>query len=269
MLLTAIVGMLITPENTHNIVTALWGLTGIALLSSAGAAINHIIDRGWDQNMRRTKNRPLVIGSLTVEKALTFASLLAIIGTVILWIFTNYIATLLTVCTMFGYAVIYTSWLKHASPQNIVIGGLSGALPPLLGWSCLTGSLDAEPWLLVLIVFAWTPAHFWALAIDRIEDYKKANIPMLPVTHGINYTRLQVLLYSMLTVASTYIPIAINMFGVIYLIMATILNMHFLYRAVGCWQSNYSPKKFFWLSIYYLMLLFAAMLLDHWIYYSV
>lgn len=269
MLLTAIVGMLITPKAQHNLATAAFGLTGIALLSSAGAAINHIIDRAWDKHMRRTHKRPLVVGSLTLKHATCFALALACIGTLILWCFTNTTATILTLCTMLGYAVVYTYWLKHASPQNIVIGGLSGALPPLLGWSCLTGNMAAEPWLLVLIIFAWTPAHFWALAIDRIEDYKKAEIPMLPVTHGICYTQLQVFLYSILTICSTYLPIIINMFGLIYLIGASILNAYFGYRAYATWQAKYSPKQFFWLSIYYLMLLFLLMLIDTWVFISV
>lgn len=269
MLLTAIVGMLVTPSNTHNITTASFGLLGIGLLSSAGAAINHIVDIEWDQTMVRTKKRPLVVGSLSLTQALMFAGALAISGLIILWAFTNKTAAIMTLATMFGYAVVYTIWLKHATPQNIVIGGLSGALPPLLGWTCLTGSMDAQPWLLVLIIFAWTPAHFWALAIDRVNDYKSANIPMLPVTHGIAYTKLQVFLYTLLTIGSTYLPIVIDMFGMIYLCLATLLNLHFLYRAWCCWQQDYSPKRFFWLSIYYLMLLFAVMLIDTWIFIRV
>lgn len=266
MLLTAVVGMLITPEEYHVTTVAAWGLVGIMLLSSAGAALNHIIDRSWDMKMRRTQHRPLVIGSITLNQSLIFAACLAITGTIIMWFFTNKTAAILTLATMFGYAIVYTCWLKHASPQNIVIGGLSGALPPLLGWTCLTGTLDAEPWLLVLIIFAWTPAHFWALAIDRIKDYEKAAIPMMPVTHGIKYTRLQVLLYSILTVVTTYLPITIGMFNQIYLVAISCLNLHFLTRAIQCYSGKYDAKRLFWLSIYYLMIMFAVMLIDHFYY---
>lgn len=269
MLLTSIVGMLVTPINFHNLKNAIWGLIGIGLLSSAGAAINHIVDVEWDQTMLRTKTRPLVIGSINLNQALIFSAILAITGVIVLWVFTNKITAILTLSTMFGYAVVYTIWLKHATPQNIVIGGLSGALPPLLGWTCLTGNMDPEPWLLVLIIFAWTPAHFWALAIDRIEDYKSANLPMLPVTHGIEYTRLHIFLYSLLTIGATYLPIVIGMFGLIYFISASILNLYFLFQAFACWRNVYSPKSFFWLSIYYLMLLFSIMLLDTWIFIRV
>lgn len=264
MLLTAIVGMIITPKQYHKLDIASLGLIGITLLAASGAALNHIIDQSWDVKMQRTRHRPLVIGSITQKKALFFAGSLTIIGLIVMWLFTNKTAAILTLATTFGYAIIYTCWLKHASPQNIVIGGLSGALPPILGWSCLTGTLDAEPWLLVLIIFAWTPAHFWALAIDRIEDYKKAEIPMLPVTHGVGYTKLQVLLYSILTIITTYLPFTINMFGMIYLLGVSILNIYFLIRAVQCYSNTYPAKRLFWLSIYYLMLMFAFMLIDHW-----
>lgn len=266
MLLTAIVGMIITPNKYHDVSVAAWGLLGIAFLSAAGAAINHIVDRSWDLKMRRTMKRPLVIGSLSLKQALAFTMFLSICGTVILWFFTNKVATLLTVLTMFGYAFVYTCWLKHITPQNIVIGGLSGALPPLLGWSCLTGSLNAEPWLLVLIVFAWTPAHFWALAIDRVNDYKNANIPMLPVTHGIKYTQLQILLYTFITAITTYLPFTINMFGYFYLVSISLLNLSFIFKALKCYKDSANAKDMFWFSIYYLMLLFAVMLIDKWVF---
>lgn len=269
MLITAAVGMMITPKQYHNPKIAAWGLIGIGILAAAGAAINHISDQDFDSFMSRTKKRPLVTGNISRTNAIIFTILLILSGTAVLIIFTNKLAAILTLSTMLGYGVIYTSWLKHITPQNIVIGGLSGALPPLLGWTCLTGTMGAEPWLLVLIIFAWTPPHFWALAIYKIDDYNKVNIPMLPVTHGIKYTRLNIMLYSILTVLTTYLPITISMFGVFYLIFATLINIYFLLSAYKLYKKQYSEKKFFWLSIYYLFLLFIFMTIDKWIFSNV
>lgn len=267
MLLSAIVGMILaTHLNIGTLPHVFWGLAGIALAASAGAVVNHIIDQHFDSIMRRTQRRPLPQGTLPVRNAIVFAIILASASILLMWYLVNPLATILTIAAMLGYAFIYTMFLKHATPQNIVIGGLSGALPPLLGWVSITGQMSAQPWLLVLIIFAWTPPHFWALAIDRIEDYKKANIPMLPVTHGIAYTKLQILLYTILMALTTILPLIINMFGLIYLLAITLLNSLFIYQA---WQlhqdlEHTNAKKLFWFSIKYLMWLFVAMIVDHY-----
>ena len=247
------------------------GLLGIWLAAASAAAINHLIDRRIDVLMARTQHRPLPSHSLTPRQVLVFALLLGTASMAILIIGVNWICALLTFASLIGYAVVYTAWLKHATPQNIVIGGLAGAAPPLLGWSAVTGMQGHWDWpyalLLVLIVFVWTPPHFWALAIFRRADYAKALVPMLPVTHGVEYTRKQILLYTILLVAVTVLPWVAGMSGVFYLGGALFLGAVFVWYA---WKLQNPPDELFAMqvfkySIIYLMALFAFLLVDHWL----
>ncbi len=265
MLLSALVGMLLAPHALQHPQKILCGLLGIALASASGAVVNHLIDRRYDAAMQRTHRRPLPQNLITPKQALYFGALLLLQSMVVLILWVNVMAAWLTLGTMMGYAWVYTHWLKHATPQNIVIGGLSGALPPLLGWTCITPQWSAEPLLLVLLIFVWTPPHFWALAIDRIEDYRQANVPMLPITHGIAYTKQHITLYACLTVMVSYFPIMIGMFGMGYGLGMTLLNARFLSLSWRCQHSSspHLPKKLFLHSIQYLMLSFFLMLCDH------
>ncbi len=247
------------------------GLLGIWLAAASAAAINHLIDRRIDVLMARTQHRPLPSHNLTPTQVLVFALLLGAASMAILIIGVNWICALLTFASLIGYAVIYTAWLKHATPQNIVIGGLAGAAPPLLGWSAVTGMQGHWDWpyalLLVLIVFVWTPPHFWALAIFRRADYAKALVPMLPVTHGVEYTRKQILLYTVLLVAVSVLPWVAGMSGVFYLGGALFLGVVFIWYA---WKLQNPPDELFAMqvfkySIIYLMALFAFLLVDHWL----
>ncbi|MBS0216983.1 MAG: protoheme IX farnesyltransferase [Proteobacteria bacterium] len=247
------------------------GLLGIWLAASSAAAINHLIDRRIDVLMARTQHRPLPSHALTPTQVLVFALLLGAASMAILIIGVNWICALLTFASLIGYAVVYTAWLKHATPQNIVIGGLAGAAPPLLGWSAVTGMQGHWDWpyalLLVLIVFVWTPPHFWALAIFRRADYAKALVPMLPVTHGVEYTRKQILLYTVLLVAVSVLPWVAGMSGVFYLGGALFLGAVFVWYA---WKLQNPPDELFAMqvfkySIIYLMALFAFLLVDHWL----
>ncbi|MBS0216246.1 MAG: protoheme IX farnesyltransferase [Proteobacteria bacterium] len=247
------------------------GLLGIWLAAASAAAINHLIDRRIDVLMARTQHRPLPSHALTPTQVLVFALLLGAISMAILIIGVNWICALLTFASLIGYAVVYTAWLKHATPQNIVIGGLAGAAPPLLGWSAVTGMQGHWDWpyalLLVLIVFVWTPPHFWALAIFRRADYAKALVPMLPVTHGVEYTRKQILLYTVLLVAVSVLPWVAGMSGVFYLGGALFLGAVFVWYA---WKLQNPPDELFAMqvfkySIIYLMALFAFLLVDHWL----
>ncbi|MFT4995416.1 MAG: protoheme IX farnesyltransferase [Paraglaciecola sp.] len=267
LLLTALVGMCLATENWVSWDILIAGLSGIGFLSSAAAVINHVVDRRIDSQMARTANRPLPKGKITPQKALIFAATLGISGFVILELWVNTLTALLTLAGMVGYAFVYTMYLKRATPQNIVIGGLAGALPPLLGWTAVTGEIHAHALLLVLIIFIWTPPHFWALAIHREKDYAKAKIPMLPVTHGVAFTKTSILLYTFLLAIVCLLPYLIGMTGLIYLIGSTALNIGFLYYA---WKLKFdsdaeTAMKTFKFSIIHLMVLFVVLLVDHYL----
>ncbi|QIZ78394.1 heme o synthase [Ferrimonas lipolytica] len=267
MLLTALVGMCLSTPGLLPLQPLLAGLVGIGMMAGAAAAINHLVDRRIDNLMARTHNRPLPKGRVSAKQALTFAVVLGGFGFVLLYGLVNPLTAWLTFASLVGYAVIYTGFLKRATPQNIVIGGLAGAMPPLLGWTAITGDFHGYGMLLVIIIFAWTPPHFWALAIARKEDYAKVGLPMLPVTHGVDYTKTQILLYSFLFALSCLLPVIVGMSGAVYLIGSTGLSMWFVYRA---WQlkfqpEQYPPMKLFLLSIWQLMALFLLLLVDHYL----
>lgn len=266
MLITTVIGMLLATPGMMPWSILIFGNIGIGLTASAGAVINHLVDRHIDAAMRRTHKRPLPSGKISPQMALLFALTLAFVGLSLLVCFVNILTAFLTFLSLVGYALIYTVFLKRATPQNIVIGGLAGAAPPLLGWTAVTGHLDYGGLLLVLIIFAWTPPHFWALAIYRVEDYSKANIPMLPVTHGIAFTKLNIVLYTVLLTAITLLPFAVAMSGWIYLLSALILDGVFLYWAIKL-KYSHDPKvaiNTFRYSIIYLFALFIALLVDHY-----
>lgn len=263
---TAVVGMLLAVQGMPDLLTVFMASLGIGLAASSGAAMNQIIDMRADAIMARTQNRPLATGSLELWQAIVFAALLCFLGMFVLIMWVNNLTAILTFISMVGYGVIYTVFLKPASPQNIVVGGAAGAAPPLLGWVAMTGSITAEGCLLFLIIFAWTPPHFWALALYRREEYAAAGVPMLPVTHGEEFTRLQILLYTYILVAVTLMPFSIHMFGGIYLLGALYLNARFMYYVYKLYK-NYSDElsqKTFYYSIMYLMYLFGVMLVDHY-----
>ena len=265
---TALVGMFLATPGMVPWDILILGNLGIGLAASSAAAINQLVEQQVDSIMGRTKNRPLPQGTISSRQAITFAIILGAISMVLLVAFINVLTAVLTFISLIGYAVIYTGFLKRATPQNIVIGGAAGAAPPVLGWTAVTGSLEPyHSFILFLIIFAWTPPHFWALAIHRREEYAKAEMPMLPVTHGVAFTRLHVLLYTIIMFAVTLLPFAVRMSGWIYLISAIILGAIFLYYAIRM-QSDKDkdlPMKTFGYSIIYLMLLFAALLIDHYI----
>lgn len=264
---TAIVGMLLATPGMVPWQPLLFGTLGIGMAAASAAAINQIVDQRVDADMLRTRNRPLPTGHLSNTQALVFAGILGVVSMAILVILVNPLTALLTLCSLIGYAFIYTMYLKRATPQNIVIGGAAGAAPPVLGWVAVTGQVDPNSLLLFLIIFAWTPPHFWALAIHRRDEYSKVNIPMLPVTHGIAFTRLQVLLYTIILVAVTALPFATQMSGWLYFIGAMILGAIFLSYAIKL-QSGKDERvaiKTFGYSILYLMLLFALLLVDHYV----
>lgn len=267
MLLTVLVGMYLATPGLVPAVTVLASLVGIGLCASSAAAINHLVDKRIDAMMARTKKRPIAHGRLSAKQAMNFALIIGILGFVILSVFVNQLTAILTFVSLIGYAGIYTGYLKRATPQNIVIGGLAGAAPPLLGWTAVTNHMDPEALLLVLIIFTWTPPHFWALAIYRFNDYQKAEIPMLPVTHGIHYTKLYVLLYTLLLLAVSLLPFAVGMSGLLYLLGALLLGARFLYWAVVLYRSekNTAAMHTFRYSIVYLMLLFVFLLIDHYL----
>jgi len=243
-----------------------FGNLGIALCAGSAAAVNHIVDRHVDDKMARTLNRPLAQGRITPRQAIQFALITGLLGMAILLIFTNVLTAWLTLASLVGYAFIYTMFLKRATPQNIVIGGLAGAAPPLLGWTAVTGEIHHNALLLVLIIFAWTPPHFWALAVHRKDEYAKAEIPMLPVTHGERYTKINILLYTLLLIIVTTMPYLTGMFGWLYLVSSLLLGLGFLYWAIVMLRSEggNSGMKTFQYSIVYLMVLFAVMLVDHY-----
>lgn len=264
---TAIVGMLLSSPGALPLDTFLAATIGIGLASASGAALNHWVDQRIDIIMDRTNSRPLPQGELTSRSALIFALSLAVISMVILLIWTNTLTTLLTLMSLVGYAVIYTMFLKRSTPQNIVLGGAAGAAPPMLGWAAMTGEINTEALLLFLIIFIWTPPHFWALAIKRKEEYAKAGLPMLPVTHGVIFTKWHILLYTLMLVAVTLMPFVIHMTGVVYLTGAITLGIGFIYHAVKLFRTGNSDEhsmKTFGYSIFYLSALFGFFLLDHY-----
>ena len=267
MLITAIVGMLLASRTLPSIYLAIVSMLDIGLCASSAATINQIIDRSIDANMARTSNRPLPQGEITTFNASLFAFVLMVAGTVILVSQVNTLTAVLTVASLIGYAFIYTVFLKRATPQNIVIGGLAGAAPPLLGWTSVTNSIDPNALLLVLIIFVWTPPHFWALAIYRKDDYARESIPMLPVTHGVRFTKLQIILYTVLLLLVSLLPFIVLMSGNIYLFSALGLGLFYLYSSIKMYLSDDDeyPMISFKYSIYYIFLIFLALLADHFI----
>jgi protoheme IX farnesyltransferase len=268
---TAIVGMFLSVPGWPGTAPLVFGALGIGLASSAAAVYNHVLDARIDIQMMRTRGRPLPQGKLTERSALVFATVLCIISMLILVLLVNLLTAVLTFISLIGYAVVYTVWLKRATPQNIVIGGAAGAAPPVLGWTAVTNEIDAGALLLFLIVFVWTPPHFWALAIARKEEYARVDIPMLPVTHGEAFTRLNILLYTILLVLVTVLPYLIGMTGLIYLLTALVLGGVFLYYAIRIMRAPGEvelPMRTFKYSITYLGILFASLLVDHYFMYQ-
>jgi len=263
---TAIVGMVLASPGMVPVPALTFGTLGIAMASSSAAAFNHILDRHIDNRMARTRRRPLPTGRLLTSQALAFAGLLGVGSMLVLWPSVGGLCAALTLSSLIGYAVIYTGWLKRATPQNIVIGGAAGAAPPVLGWVAVTHSIDVQALLLFLIIFAWTPPHFWSLAIARRDEYAKVGIPMLPVTHGIPHTRLQIVIYTALLILCTLIPVLIRMSGLIYLATALILDARFLYLALALHRGTRPdlPMRTFRFSITYLMVLFGGFIADHY-----
>ena len=267
MLITALVGSLLASKTLAPLSLIAFAMLGIGLCASSAAAINQIIDRKADANMNRTENRPIPQGEVSPLNASIFAFVLGCAGATILVLYVNTLTALLTLASLIGYAFVYTVYLKRATPQNIVIGGLAGAAPPLLGWTAVTNSVDPNSLLLVLIIFAWTPPHFWALAIHRKEDYAKENIPMLPVTHGVKFTKLQIILYTIILILVSLLPFIVLMSGIFYFISALILGGIFLYYALKLYFDKDNEHAFptFVYSIYYIFLIFAALLIDHYL----
>jgi len=271
---TAIVGMVLASPGMVPLPALIFGTIGIAMASGSAAAFNHLLDRQIDGHMARTRRRPLPSGHLSNRQAMIFASVLAVGSMWVLWSSVGTLTAVLTFCSLIGYAMVYTLWLKRATPQNIVIGGAAGAAPPILGWAAVTHTIDPNALLLFLIIFTWTPPHFWALAIARRDEYAKVGIPMLPVTHGIAFTRLQILLYTILLCVSTLLPVLTGMSGMIYLGTALVLNARFLYYALALNLDRegarpHLPMLTFRFSITYLMLLFAALVLDHYLLFKI
>lgn len=263
---TAVVGMFLSTPAGLPLDRFLLGTFGIALAAASAAAFNHVLDREADATMARTRHRPLPTGQLGAGEAVGFAVILGVASMLILVFGVNTLTAVLTFASLIGYSIVYTVYLKHATPQNIVIGGAAGAAPPVLGWAAITGQVAPEALLLFMIIFVWTPPHFWALALYRREEYARAGVPMLPVTHGEAYTRLQILLYTILLCAVSVLPFATHMSGWLYLGGALVLDAGFLYYAVRLYR-NYSDAlahKTFRYSIHYLALLFALLLIDHY-----
>jgi protoheme IX farnesyltransferase len=264
---TAIVGMFLAVSGWPPLSALLAGTAGIGLAASSAAAINHLLDQRIDAVMARTRNRPLPTGQLSTTQVLSFAFALCFISMATLVIWVNPLTALLTFFSLIGYAVIYTVWLKRATPQNIVIGGAAGAAPPVLGWTAVTGSIDHNALILFLIIYVWTPPHFWALAIHRRRDYAAVDIPMLPVTHGVRFTRWHILFYTILLVIVTTMPYLTGMSGMLYLAGVTVLNIGFLWYALRLLRENDDslPMQTFGYSIIYLMVLFVFLLADHYL----
>ncbi len=265
MILTSVIGMLLSVPGAVPWQVLLFGNLGIAFCAASAAAVNHIVDQRIDLKMARTINRPVAQGRISSKQAILFAAVLGVIGMLVLKVFANDLTMWLTFSALIGYAFVYTRFLKRATPQNIVIGGLAGAVPPLLGWTAVTNHIHHDALLLVLVIFAWTPPHFWALAIHRRDEYAKAGIPMMPVTHGIKLTALHVILYTLMLIAVTLLPFATGMFGWLYLVSAVVLGAGFLFWSIQLYHEK--PKagmETFKYSIIYLMALFVVMLLDHY-----
>ena len=264
---TSIVGTLLAVPGLPPLDALVFGNLGVGLAAASAAVINHVLDERIDAQMSRTKRRPLPTGKLSARAALLFALALCVTSMAMLWWLVNPLTAMLTFASLIGYAVIYTVWLKRATSQNIVIGGAAGAAPPVLGWAAVTNSVDPNALLLFLIVFVWTPPHFWALAIARKDEYAKVGIPMLPVTHGVPFTRLQVVLYTLLLTAVTLMPFVTGMSGLLYLGTALVLNGMFIWYALAMklTERAHLPMKVFRFSITYLMWLFAALLVDHYL----
>lgn len=263
----AVIGMFLASPGLPDPATVIAATVGIWMLAAAAFAVNCLIEREIDARMLRTARRGTASGSINSYQALLFSGLLGSLGMVILNFGVNALTMWLTLATFIGYAVVYTIILKPLTPQNIVIGGLSGAMPPALGWAAIAGSVPAEAWLLVLIIFIWTPPHFWALALYRQHDYQRSGLPMLPVTHGQHFTSLHILLYSYILLAASLLPYIIRMSGVLYLSAALILGLRFIYYAHRLYKeySDTLARQLFRYSIVYLALLFAALLVDHWL----
>jgi protoheme IX farnesyltransferase len=264
---TAVVGMFLAVPGWPPFVALMAGTLGIGLAASSAAAINHLLDHRIDAKMARTKRRPLASGQLTERNVLIFALSLGFLAMAVLVLWVNSLTAVLTFLSLIGYAIVYTAWLKRATPQNIVIGGAAGAAPPVLGWTAVTGSLDPQALLLFLIIFVWTPPHFWALAIYRKAEYALVDIPMLPVTHGSAFTRLQILLYTVLLVIVTTLPYLTHMSGLVYLAGVSVLNLGFMWYALRMMISKdiMLPMYTFAFSITYLMVLFIFLLVDHYV----
>jgi len=264
---TAVVGMFLAVPGWPPWNALLAGTLGIGLAASSAAAINHLLDQRIDAVMARTRNRPLPSGQLGVNQVLTFAFVLGLLSMVLLVVWVNTLTAVLTFLSLIGYAIVYTLWLKRATPQNIVIGGAAGAAPPVLGWTAVTGAVDHNALILFLIIYVWTPPHFWALAIHRREDYATVDIPMLPVTHGVQFTRWHILFYTILLVIVTTLPYLTGMSGLFYLAGVTVLNIGFLWYALRLLRDNDErlPMQTFGYSIIYLMVLFAFLLIDHYL----
>ncbi|MGE4570725.1 MAG: heme o synthase [Gammaproteobacteria bacterium] len=271
-LLTAVVGMLLAVPYLPSLTLVIVASAGIGLSAASAAVFNHIVDEKIDLQMSRTDQRPLPQGKVSRTQALIWAIFLGVTGLGLLLIYVNLLTAVLTFISLIGYAVIYTMYLKRATPQNIVIGGAAGAAPPVLGWTAIAGSAGIEyALLLFLIVFIWTPPHFWALAIHRVEEYRKVEVPMLPVTHGLEYTRVQILLYTALLFVVTLLPYLTGMSGIIYLVSAVVLGLIFLGYAIKIYREPENPKiafSTFMYSVNYLMILFVALLVDHYLLFS-
>jgi protoheme IX farnesyltransferase len=267
MIVTAVIGMFLSVPGMVPARVLVLGNLGIALCAAAAAAVNHLVDRHIDLKMARTLNRPVAQGRIEPAQVLLFAAVLGTVGMAILMVWINALTAWLTLASLLGYAVVYTLYLKRATPQNIVIGGLAGAAPPLLGWTAVTGEVHSHALLLVLIIFAWTPPHFWALALHRKDEYARADIPMLPVTHGERYTKLHILLYTILMILVTVLPYLTGMSGWLYLLGALVLGGGFLYWALRLyWGADATlGMTTFKYSIVYLLALFAIMLADHYL----
>ena len=266
MIITSWIGMILASPNEFNISLFIFGTIGILFCSSSGAAINHVLDRNIDKEMKRTKNRPIVKGRLTPFQAMLFSLVLSILGLLILSVMVNITCAILNLISLVGYGFIYTIYLKHNTPQNIVIGGLYGAMPPLLGWSAISADINPYAVLLVLIIFTWTPPHFWALSIYRFHDYEKVNIPMLPVIHGIKFTKICIILYVLLLKITAILLYATGMAGGIYLLSSIILGTIFLIESIKLYKTEdkIQGKKTFKFSILYLFLLFIFLLFDQY-----
>ncbi len=268
MILTSIIGMFMAVPGMVPLDVLVLGNLGIAMVAGAAAAVNHLVDQQVDQHMARTRKRPMAQGRISTAQASLFALILGGAGMAILLIWINAVTAWLTLASLVGYAFVYTMFLKRATPQNIVIGGLAGAAPPLLGWTAVTGQVDGHALLLALIIFAWTPPHFWALAIHRKEEYAAVDIPMLPVTHGEAFTKLHIMLYTLIMILVTLLPFATRLSGPLYLLGAVILGAGFLYWAVELLRNKNprAPIETFRYSIVYLMALFVVMLIDHYLF---